>query len=583
MADDFSLNRVFDTRGFYKPPEDLLNEALMAQPKQMGVAISEIDKPAGDDPSTTVVRSGRHPINVSDRGLHPSGDQQKLVFNHWMDIYLKSHNVNAMQLDQSIPEGQNQELRSGDIGSINLKPNPVSKESFRVLGNYRNEKALLREGILSNQNSNSRVSGKKLSTEDVIRLAGERFIHFSSKKRDGFTNFTNPYDPALISLTVEDAKMVDLAHLLLASAEKVGYKQFEAADKLLVHCEAMVSERGHPVERIAFHFSKALRERIKTEREHNFHNLGNDQGRSIRGLPTGVDIITAVLHQEVPFSKVMQFASIQMILENLSMAKKIHLIDFQLRNGVQWTLLIQALSERKTFPVKLLKITAIQTSDKERTEDIGKKLQSYANSMNISFKFKVVSVLNMKDLKVELFDIRPGEAVAVYSPVVLMTMIGRPQNLHTVLKVIQRLRPVVMIVMEVEANTNSPAFVNRFIEALFWYSAWFDSLEDCIDRDNQCRTEVERSYFGQGIKNIVAAEGEDRTTRSVKIGVWRTFFQRFKMVEIDISKASVDQANMVLKQKFSCGSSCTISKNRKCLMVEWKGTPLHSVSAWRFK
>ncbi|KAK1354333.1 Transcription factor GRAS1 [Heracleum sosnowskyi] len=582
MADDFSLNSVFDTQGVYKPLEDILNEALMTRPEQ--IAIFGIDKPARADPSTDVIRFVRHPTDLADARVHPPRDKEKYIFNSRVDFNLKDNNsVNTMQLDQSILQGQNHELSSDGIHFINLKPSPISTESFRVLGNYRKGKVRSREGRLSDQSSSSTVNDKKLSTEDIIRMAGEKFIHLSSKKHDGFTSFNHPYDSSLSSLSLEDAKMVDLANLLLASAEKVGYKQFDAAYKLLMHCEGMVSESGHPVERIAFHFSKALRERIKTGLGSNLDKIGNDQGRPCAGPPTGIDFATVVLHQEVPFSKVMQFVSIQTILDNVAVAKRIHLIDLQLRNGVQWTLFIQALSERKIIPVKLLKITAIQTSEKDRVEEIGKRLQSYAKSMNISFIFKVVSVLNMKDLNVELLDIRHGEAVAVYSPVVLKTMIRRPENLQSLLGVIQRLRPVVMVVMEVEANTNSPLFVNRFIEALFWYSAWFDSLEDCIARDNQYRMEVERSYFGRGIQNIVAAEGEDRTARSVEINVWRTFFQRFKMVEIDISKASLDQANMVLKQKFSCGSSCTIYKNRKCLIVGWKGTPLHSVSAWKFK
>ncbi|KAK1399376.1 hypothetical protein POM88_009239 [Heracleum sosnowskyi] len=50
-------------------------------------------------------------------------------------------------------------------------------------------------------------------------------------------------------------------------------------------------------------------------------------------------------------------------------------------------------------------------------------------------------------------------------------------------------------------------------EALFFFSAWFDALEDCINRDNPYRMDVERNYFGQGIQNIVATEGEDKITR----------------------------------------------------------------------
>ncbi|KAA8549082.1 hypothetical protein F0562_000766 [Nyssa sinensis] len=129
-----------------------------------------------------------------------------------------------------------------------------------------------------------------------------------------------------------------------------------------------------------------------------------------------------------------------------------------------------------------------------------------------------------------------------------------------------------MVVTEVEANHNSPSFVNRFTETLFFFSAFFDCLEDCMERDNKCRMILEGKFFRHGIHNIVASEGTERTTRNVKIDVWRAFFSRFGMVEIELSESSLCQAKTVVQQ-FPCGSSCTLENNGKCLIVGWKGTP----------
>ncbi|XP_074352517.1 DELLA protein RGL1-like [Apium graveolens] len=576
MADDLSSFSMFDSQYVHKPLEGLLQDILVTQKVQ--IFSFESDVPGGADPSTTDIRSGEHPINREEEArVHASGEHEKLV-----DANLENNsNVSTIpQLDQLILNGQNLELSLKESDSIHFRSNKICTESFRVLGNYGKRKGRFREGIFSGQSSKS---NSKLTTEEIMRVAGERFINFSKKKLDGITSFIHPQGSGFTSLSSEDTGMVDLAYLLLASAEKVGNKEFDAADKLLMHCEGKVAESGHPVERITYHFSKALRERITMERGSSVGRIETDQGRDYSGLSSGIDLMYLTLHQKVPFSKVMQFTSIQTILENVAAAKKIHLIDLQLRNGIQWTPLIQALSERKTPPVQLLRITALQTTDEDKAEKIGERLQSYAKSLNISFFFKVVHILNIKDLKIELFKIRPGEAVAIYSPIVLRAMIPKAENLEILLKVIQRMRPKIMIVNEVEANQNSPSFVNRFTETLFYFSAWFDALEDCINRDNPYRMHVERSYFGRGIHNIVASEGEDRITRSVNIDVWRVFFQSLRMVEIDISKSSIDQANLVLQQKFSCGNSCTIYKNGKCLIVGWKGTPLHSVSAWKFK
>ncbi len=89
------------------------------------------------------------------------------------------------------------------------------------------------------------------------------------------------------------------------------------------------------------------------------------------------------------------------------------------------------------------------------------------------------------------------------------------------------------------------------------------------------------TIFSDGIRNIVAVEGRERTSQSVKMDVWRAFFARFKMVEIGFSESSLYQASLLLKQ-VACWSSCTLDKNGKCLIVGLKGTPIHSVSVWKF-
>ena len=80
----------------------------------------------------------------------------------------------------------------------------------------------------------------------------------------------------------------------------------------------------------------------------------------------------------------------------------------------------------------------------------------------------------------------------------------------------------------------------------------------------------------------MVADGEDRITRQVDMSVWREFFKRFMMVELDLSKSSLYHARLIVN-KFACGSSCTLDRDGKCLIIGWKGTPIHSLSAWKFE
>lgn len=65
----------------------------------------------------------------------------------------------------------------------------------------------------------------------------------------------------------------------------------------------------------------------------------------------------------------MKIAGIQAIAEHLASETKIHLIDLEIRCGVQWTALMPALAERPERPLQLLKITAIGVRSRSQLEE----------------------------------------------------------------------------------------------------------------------------------------------------------------------------------------------------------------------
>ncbi|KAL9999495.1 putative transcription factor GRAS family [Helianthus debilis subsp. tardiflorus] len=120
----------------------------------------------------------------------------------------------------------------------------------------------------------------------------------------------------------------------------------------------------------------------------------------------------------------------------------------------------------------------------------------------------------------------------------LWSMIGQQDRLESLMKVIKIIKPHVMVMCEVAANLNSPNFVNHLIEALFHYATVFDSLEDCMDGEDEHCGITESMYLGEGIRSIVAAEGAERAVRHVNLNVWRKFFARFEIKEIGFSASS---------------------------------------------
>ncbi|XP_039043046.1 DELLA protein RGL1-like [Hibiscus syriacus] len=453
--------------------------------------------------------------------------------------------------------------------------------SLELLSNYGKSFKKLRSTSAGGDGGEGIERGrKKLSTEEIMRVAGTRYVQFSDMRYDDFSMVMHPFGHALSGLSDDETKDVELVHLLLTAAEKVGYEQFERASRLLSRCKWIASEQANPVQRIVYYFTEALRERID-KATGRLVPKGSEAGFKTgteNGLSTS--ITTVRIHQYIPFFLVTQFAGIQAIIENVESASKIHIIDLQLRSGIQWTGMIQALAYRKPHRVELFKITAVGLVDDEKILESGKRLESVAASFNLPFSFNSVYVRDMEDIKEELFKVRNDESLAVLCPLVLRTMISRPGCLENMMRVMKNLNPAILVVIEIEASDNSPSFVNRFIKTLFFYSAYFDCLDTCLEHEAELRTEIE-SMLWSGIRNIVATEGKERIVRSVKMEVWSAFFKRFRMVELGFSNSSLYQANLVTKH-FPHGGCCTLENIGKSLIVGWKGTPMQSVSAWKF-
>jgi hypothetical protein len=197
-------------------------------------------------------------------------------------------------------------------------------------------------------------------------------------------NYADPSMPKhVFGLSHQETTDVELACLLLASAEKVAKQEHDEGRRLLNLCDFLSSRTGSSVQRTVHYFTKALQERIAREagrnEEEGYHHLEETMAY---GNPT---IISCFLH--LPFSQVTQFAGIQAIVESVTSVKRVHYIDLAIRSGAQCIVLMQALATRHECPIKLLKITAVGTSSKQKMEETGKGLAHFAEALNLPFSF----------------------------------------------------------------------------------------------------------------------------------------------------------------------------------------------------
>nr|XP_043622984.1 DELLA protein GAIP-B-like [Erigeron canadensis] len=210
---------------------------------------------------------------------------------------------------------------------------------------------------------------QKMSTNERIRMAGQHFINFYSPKAHEISDLSHPFPISFSGLSEDAAKDVELLITLLYSAEKTSQGQFDRASKLIDLCNNASSNEGNPVQRLVYYFSQALLEKINRETG-KVANVGLDKMFDLQRILMNVDKSIFSFYRKVPLAQVCQFSSMRTIFENVKGSKKIHVIDFEIRAGMQYTLLMQDLASE--CEIGRLKITVVTTRVESKIKDICK-------------------------------------------------------------------------------------------------------------------------------------------------------------------------------------------------------------------
>ncbi|XP_019174204.1 PREDICTED: scarecrow-like protein 23 [Ipomoea nil] len=466
----------------------------------------------------------------------------------------------------------NQPLEDDSVVVAEPKREQPSESSLQILQRYWSDSMhgggkKLNKIRIDKPPSNSSVP----STEEIMQIARSKLEHCCVHS----IVFEHSY------LLGDIKGDVELALLLQASAKMVANQQFDRARKLLGLCDQSASANGSTVQRIVYYFARALKERMDLDRDTETVSEESEK------IPVNVEeaamsmepALIACAH-DLPFSQVTNFTGVHAILDNIASARKVHLVDFEIGSGSHWTIIMQDLANRSEPPIESLKITAVGTS-KRRIERTGKWLSSFAETMNLPFSFKAI-VCDIKDLRKELFELElADEVVAVYAEYRLSTLLVCPNQLHTLIALIQTFNPSVMVVAEAEAYTNTPSFLARFYNLLSYCTATLDCIATCMDRDHQYRKITEQVIHWELIRNVITTEGADRIYRHEKIDFWRQFFARFGIEEEELSHSALFQASFLIR-RYPSWSHCSLDMSGKSMIIKWKGTPVKSLSVWKF-
>ena len=367
---------------------------------------------------------------------------------------------------------------------------------------------------------------------------------------------------------------VRLVHALLACAEAVQQENLKLADALVKHVGLLSASQAGAMRKVATYFAQALAWRIYQI----YPKEAPDSSFS--------DVLHMHFYESCPYLKFAHFTANQAILEAFASATRVHVIDFGLKQGMQWPALMQALALRPGGPptFRLTGIGPPQPDNTDALQQVGWKLAQLAQTIGVQFEFRGFVCSSLSDLDPNMLEIRPGEAVAVNSVFELHRMLARPGSIEKVLGTVKKIKPKIFTVVEQEANHNGPVFLDRFTEALHYYSSLFDSLEGsaatglaAAPSEDLLMTEL---YLGRQICNVVACEGPDRVERHETLTQWRARMGSAGFDPVHLGSNAFKQASMLLAL-FAGGDGYRVEENNGCLMLGWHTRPLIATSAWK--
>ncbi|PHU13260.1 Scarecrow-like protein 18 [Capsicum chinense] len=389
--------------------------------------------------------------------------------------------------------------------------------------------------------------------------------HHDDHQRRRFIAAAATTTTATTTITATISPVIQIRQLLISCAELISRSDFSAANRLLNILSANSSPFGDSTERLVHQFTRALSLRlnryISSSTTNHFltpvtsiiETAPADSSSSSSSSLSSLALLQSSylsLNQVTPFIRFTQLTANQAILEAINGNQQaIHIVDFDINHGVQWPPLMQALADR--YPAPTLRITGTG-NDLDTLRRTGDRLAKFAHSLGLRFQFHPLYIASNRDHDedpsiISSIVLLPDETLAINCVFYLHRLLKDREKLRVFLHRVKSMNPKIVTIAEREANHNHPLFLQRFVEALDYYTAVFDSLEATLPPGSRERMTVEQVWFGREILDIVAIEGEKRKERHERFRSWEVMFRSCGFSNVALSPFALSQAKLLLR------------------------------------
>ncbi|VAI37398.1 unnamed protein product [Triticum turgidum subsp. durum] len=372
----------------------------------------------------------------------------------------------------------------------------------------------------------------------------------------------------------------DLKQVIIACGKAVAANDMYATELLISELGQLVSVSGDPMQRLGAYMLEGLVARFSSSGSKLYKSLKYKE-------PTSSELMSYMhfLYEMCPSYKFGYMSANGAIAEAVKGENLVHIIDFQIAQGSQWTTMIQALAVRPGGP-PCLRITGIDDSNSAYAQGsgldmVGTRLHNVSASCGVPFEFNAVHAAS-HEVYLKHLDIRPGEVIVVNFAYQLHhtpdESVSTENHRDRIIRMIKSLSPRVVTLVEQESNTNTAPFFSRYLETFDYYTAVFESIDFALPRDDKIRVNTEQHCLGRDIISLIACEGAERVERHEVFGTWKARFAMAGFRPYPLSSMVNSTIKTLLDDYHSW---YRLEERDGVLYLGWKSRVLVVSSAWR--